>query len=931
MATPMEVMGRQAEQATVAAFLERASPAPAGLVLYGPAGIGKTILWREAVMAAEQRGWRVLIVRGAEAEAALPFAGLISLLDPVADVVLSSLPPALSAALAVAMRRAAPTESEPDPLIVSVATLAAIRLLGQAPNPLLVAIDDLQWLDASTRRLLEFVARRLRSEPVTWLATVRSGQHDSAGQLVSALSESRTELIELGPLPLAALAELLRRRLGAMFRRPTLLRIQRASAGNPFFALELGRALLRRGITVAPDVLPVPEDIAALLRDRLAALSPIAADAVLVTTVLANPTRAGVVAVLGGGAAATDGVQEAIQAAILERDGESIRFTHPLLASVAYDDAPDGKRRMIHGLVAQRATDAEERARHLARSSTRPNERIARELERAARSARNRGSAEGAAELAELSLRSTPIGRQDEARRRGILAAKYLLQAGDAEQARSILEPLARQLSGGQPRAEVLVALADTYRGADWDTATRLLNEAAAHAGESLTRIAVERRLATAAYMTLSDRRAGREHARRALELAEAAGDNAELAASLVQLAWLDWSVDSVVRHDLLDRAAALHARLPATTFESLINARGLIMLFSGDIDGARQEFLATRAVAERVGDSYALAHALLELITVETRGGNWPLALDWARQAEATAHLIGHRLLEAGVFVRKANVLAHLGSADDARRAGEAGLHLSRQVGATSEEAYAQEVIGFLELSLGDAEAAERRLGTVVERYRAAGSEARFDANHFEALVSLGKLAEAERALQPFEARARQQERPWWMAVSAHCRGLLMAAGGDVAGARRMLNRALALHERVDVPFDRARTLLALGEVERRDRRRGASRRSIGAALAEFERLGARLWAERARRSLARGGPQRGVGSSETDQRIIELVARGNTNREIAATLFMSPHTVDTHLRRIYRAFGVRSRAELARHASAGKASTGSEVDLDR
>jgi predicted ATPase len=281
MGTPSEIVGREAELAVVATFLDRAKEAPAGLLLSGPAGIGKSTIWREAQTAAAQRGFRVLLVRGAEAEAKLPFAGLISLLDPVAELVLPPLPEVQSSALAVAMRRTSTADTEPDPLTISIATLGAIRTLAKE-GPLLIAIDDLQWLDASSRRALEFAARRLRSETIGWVATARAGQPEPADALAKALAETWLENLELGGLPLVALERLLRDRLGVGFRRPTLLRIQQTSAGNPFFALEVGRALLRRGIRFAPEVLPVPDSIAELLRDRLDSLSSAAAEAVLV-------------------------------------------------------------------------------------------------------------------------------------------------------------------------------------------------------------------------------------------------------------------------------------------------------------------------------------------------------------------------------------------------------------------------------------------------------------------------------------------------------------------------------------------------------------------------------------------------------------------------------------------------------------------------
>jgi tetratricopeptide (TPR) repeat protein len=783
-AVPLEIVGREAEQAALAVFVERVGAGPAALLYTGAAGIGKTTIWRAGQAAAEQRGLRVLVARGAEAEATLPFAGLIALLDPVADTVLPSLSEPQSSALAVAMRRAAPSHVEPDPLSVSLATMAAVRMLAQ-DRGLVLAIDDLQWIDASSRRVLEFVMRRLTSERIGGLITLRTDSGDSVRPLISSLPETSVHQLEVGPLPLIALERIMRERLGVELGRPTLVRIERASNGNPFFALELGRALLRRGIDHDAETLPVPKDIADLLRQRLASLSPVAADALLTAAALAAPTHARIITTLGGNEAASDGLDEAMRAGVLERSGESIRFAHPLLASVAYLDATDEKRCQVHRRIAAHSTDAEERARHMALGSQRASERVALALEDAAAAARTRGSPEAAAELAELALRRTPAGKPDRARRRGIAAAKYWMEAGDAEHARSTLEKLVPLAAHGPARAEILIVLADTYRGLDWEANTRLLNEAAEQAGEGLTRVAAEHRLARAAYMTSSDLLAGREHARHALQLAERVDDPSALAASQIQLAWLDWVIDGVVRHDLLDRAAGLHAQIPSALFESLINAKGLILLFSGEVDQARAHLRHTHKQAERRGDWNALAHALLELVTVETVAGNWQLALDLAYEAEAAAHLIAHRLLEAAVLIRKANVLAHFGRADEARRAGEEGLALSRQVGALDEEGVALEVLGFLDLSLGDPEAAHARLGAVLDQHRATGRHASFSADDIEALVMLGRVEEAERDLAQFERLAHERGHAWWIAQSARCRGLILGASGDHAAAR--------------------------------------------------------------------------------------------------------------------------------------------------
>jgi DNA-binding CsgD family transcriptional regulator len=192
--------------------------------------------------------------------------------------------------------------------------------------------------------------------------------------------------------------------------------------------------------------------------------------------------------------------------------------------------------------------------------------------------------------------------------------------------------------------------------------------------------------------------------------------------------------------------------------------------------------------------------------------------------------------------------------------------------------------------------------------------------ADTLEALVAVGRLDEAEKKLIPWEDRSRALDRSWALAITARCRALLHAARGDFAAAHAGFQRALAEHARTQDPFQHARTLLALGITQRRAKQRGAARVTLEQALDIFERLGAPLWAEKARADLRRIGgrtPSRGE-LTEAERRIAELVAEGRTNREVAAALFLTEHSVETALTRVYRKLGVRSRVELARLLSA-------------
>jgi DNA-binding CsgD family transcriptional regulator len=263
--------------------------------------------------------------------------------------------------------------------------------------------------------------------------------------------------------------------------------------------------------------------------------------------------------------------------------------------------------------------------------------------------------------------------------------------------------------------------------------------------------------------------------------------------------------------------------------------------------------------------------------------------------------------------------VNAHLGLVALARSDAEAGLASAEERGDPWAVGINLWVLGFLELSLGRLAEASRYLSQAWEIGESIGlrepGQWRFHPDHLEALIGMGELDRAEDLLIRFEERARLTSRSWALATAARCRALLLAARGDPGGAAAALEQALAHHERVPMPFELARTLLCQGQLRRRVKQKRAARESLEAAIAIFERLGASLWAERATLELRRVGlrPPAPLELTVTEQRVADLAAAGQTNREIAQALFLSVHTVEDNLRRVYRKLAVRSRTELA------------------
>ena len=382
----MEIIGRDEELVRIAAFL--ATDGPRALLLEGEAGIGKTTLWRTGLELAEDRGYRVLACRPSASETAMSFSALRDLVDAPFDELADDLPAPQRHALGAALLRQEPGREQPQQGAVAVGVVELLRRLAQQ-GPLLIAIDDVQWLDASSATVIEFAARRLGVEPIGLLIARRADGHVAAPLDLGRSLGARLSIVPVGPLTLGALHRLVRQRTGTSFSRPTLRRIHESSGGNPFYALELARALdTSDGTTGEP--LRLPESLNELLGERFAALAPTTADALFVTAAASQPTVELVEAALG--LPADDVLSPAVDAAIVRIENARVVFTHPLLAAEAYDNAGPAKRRDVHKRLARLVDDLEERARHLALAADAPDEVVATALEKAAVHAKARGS-----------------------------------------------------------------------------------------------------------------------------------------------------------------------------------------------------------------------------------------------------------------------------------------------------------------------------------------------------------------------------------------------------------------------------------------------------------------------------------------------------------------------------------------------------------
>ena len=811
----------------------------------------------------------------------------------------------------------------PDQRAVALAFLGALRVLARA-GPVAVAVDDIQWLDRSSAFVLEFALRRLGGDALAFLLALRDEDARSPSlDLERALPGERLRRLRVGPLSLGAVHRLVNERLDLVLSRPRLRRLRELSAGNPLFALELGRAIGRGAIRLEPGE-PLPGSLATLVGDRLAVLPADTRAALVAGAAASHPTLELVGRATGG--RAEERLAPARAAGVIELEGDHIRFTHPLLASGAYAAADSSERRTLHRRLAGLLPEPEERARHLALGAEGPDAGVADALETAAHRAHSRGALAAAAELSEQARRLTPVGMEDAGHHRTIQAAIYAWEAGDSGRAQDLLRHARAGAPPGPRHAEVLIWLGtmQQYEG-DRESAVELYREARSETGDDIAlRARVEEGLASALFMIRRDLPAAADHARAAVALAGQVGEPATQIAALSQLGLVDAVRGGNEWRLALERGRALEEQAePVQAADSPAFCLAVVLGWVDEFAQARTLFRSLREYSEERGEESALPWILAQLGWVEFLSGHWSEASRCAEEGIELALQSGQEPQRLFAVAVRALLRACRGDVDGARGDAETTVALADERGVTIASTLASSALGLLELSLGHHDALPRLLGPLRVRLEEGGvrelGTMRFVPDEIEALIGLGRLGEAEQLLDRLERLSQQLDRASALAAAGRCRGLLAAARGDTDAALASLREALAEHERVSMPFDRARTLLAFGSTQRRAKRKRAAREALEDALASFEALGARRWAEMARGELARvGGRPPATGElTETERRIAALAAEGRSNKEIATALFVTPKTVGTQLSRIYRKVGVHSRTELARRLS--------------
>lgn len=915
------------------------------VLLYGPAGIGKSVIVRTLGAEFAGDGTTVLRCSATESESHLPFLALVDLLGLVADEVADVLPAPQRAALESALTGRGESSEQRDGLALRLAVLSVLRALA-ARGPVLIVVDDLQWMDPASAELLAFAARRVSGLPVRMIGAVRTDgdPQDHHDRYVRAFP-SQALTLQIPALSRAQVSELLADRGHADLPRAVQRDIHRTSGGNPLFALELGRALAESKTPPRPgEPLPVPTSLRTLVLNRLGMLSAETRRTLLIACAGARPTLSLLRSAGRTNAEAEISVASALGLVETDHDGV-VRFAHPLISAALYAEALQEDRRTAHAALAEAASDVIERARHLALATPGRDELVASGLAEAAVVAAERGAPGVAAQLGLLAARHTPFGDADTANLRRLDAADHALRAGETDLAGTIARDVLVTATSpaDRVRAWIVVIASVEHSLSDVDD---IYPQALADAGEDPGLQALVRyELAWRILLIDGAMAEAAAEAGRAARLAAEAGDRrTELFALSFQAL-----NEALSGHPDAEATLALATAEPqdpqvAVHHNGPQYIRFRILHMSDQLDEARATITWLLSEARRRGaveGEIVFARGLAE---TELRSGRCGTALELAREGLRLVEDTG--MYEVPALRDAALAEASGGSVQRALSLAQDGVRRAEAYGDMSYLSRALCALGHAQLVGADHRGAVDTLRRVRELEREMGvtdpSRDRWHGDLAEALVRVGELDEAQAVIDATRIPATRLGRASILAVLDRSEALVRAARGDLDGAAALLTDARDRLGALGYALEEARASLALSRVERERHNPAAARTALNDAARIFKRAKALPWlelvgagpaaspapagtAEASAPAAEQARADQGIPDFSTlaamERQVAALVLEGATNREIAATLFISVKTVEATLTRVYRKLGIRSRVDIVRLAAKRRA----------
>ena len=908
------LLGRSAEQRRLHQLLTAARSGESGaLIITGDPGVGKTTLLEDAVGGIDDV--LVLRTRGTESEAELPFAGIADVLRPITGR-LAELPAPQAAALGGALGLSPRVPGDPFTTFLGAFNLLA---LAAEEQPVVLVVDDAHWLDESSNDAIVFIARRLAAEGICILLAMR-------GELPTRFKAAGVPVLALAGLGPDDGAKLARQLVASPTSDEVVRRLVTITRGNPMALQQLSTLLTPgqlSGDEDLPDPLPVGPELRGLLLQRLEGLPADTRRALVLASASGHGEEGNIGRALESIGLAVSALEPAEVAGVISL-GPTYRFTHPLVRAALYHDAEPAERRRAHQTLADVVSGADasvRRAWHLAAAALGTDESVAAALEAAGDEARARGAHAVAAttygRASELS--TTPRARVP----RVLAAAVELVVAGQPGRALPLLDDALDQTADALERAEIehlrgrVLMNVGPLRQAQDGLAV------AAHAVEELAPTKAASMLSDAALASFisGQIQIGEGYGRRAMALTGGRDDGPGEINHILFTGMLVLSGKSAEAAVHVDRERRRIQAMRAADEWQFIALSAIWLMWAEELDLAQTVLDGAVSEARRLGGVGLLPLPLAQRAELAWRSGDGSVAYTLSAEAVKLAEDTGQAVTLAYALAVQTLVLAGQGRQQECRASAAAALAAAHPVGGDSTISRVEAALGLLELGAGRHAEAVRHLQTAHELMQAQGvrepTVVPYVADYIEALLRVGRVAQAEDLIDYILSAQDGPPRLWTRAVLARSRGLL-AADEEFA---EHFDEALGRHAELPGRFDRGRTLLAYGERLRRSGQRLLARERLRAALHDFERVGAAAWATRARAELRAAGEAiteiqaSDLGLLTPQELQISLaVANGLTNREVAASLFLSPKTVEFHLGNVYSKLALRSRTDLVR-----------------